>query len=615
MANHWAIVVGINQYQSFPPLLYAQRDAQSLHDFLIDQAGFSAQRCWLLTESAEPIEQMPAYPTGETIRACLNRLCQEMLQPGDVLWCFFGGYGVSVEGRDYLMPIDGDPTQIETTGLAIDSLFAQFQAAATDNIVLLLDINRSQGAVNSEGVGRQTAELAQAHKIPTIMSCLPEQFAHETLALRQGLFMAALLEGLRQQGCITLEQLERWLGDRLPELSEYHWRPRQEPLAIIPAEKKYLLIVPESAAATLGMAVNLSSAARLQSYAVQQGGTAAGTAAGTAVLERTPQAGSAAFTGGETMSSAAAPSLDQSADRPDKIPPSAPVAGATAPAPANPESEVPEVMDARLWRSLLVWGSVLAVLLLLGVLVRTGKIFTQHPAPSPAKGAPSNPSPADTSPQSSDDAAKSPLEIADFAIKSQQYDFAKQQLEQVPPNDQSAEYNRLLEQAHRGLLSQARAFLSRSRPPSAENQASDFVEAIKSARRIRKDQPLYDEAQADIERWSRVILDMAQGRAERGNNGSTPTAAGNYNSAIATALLVPTDQAEVYNQAQQAIALWSQKILDLANDRAGDDNLNLAIQTAQLVPPNTPAYGAAQEAIAKWQNQINGSPNSSSPSP
>ncbi|MFM7425606.1 MAG: peptidase C14, partial [Elainella sp.] len=64
---------------------------------------------------------------------------------------------------------------------------------------------------------------------------------------------------------------------------------------------------------------------------------------------------------------------------------------------------------------------------------------------------------------------------------------------------------------------------------------------------------------------------------------------------------VPSDQKN-YAQAQQAIELWGNMILDLAKARATNGNFDLAIQIGELVPPNAPNYGAAQEAIADWRN-------------
>ncbi|CCQ62758.1 hypothetical protein CWATWH0401_3940, partial [Crocosphaera watsonii WH 0401] len=48
-------------------------------------------------------------------------------------------------------------------------------------------------------------------------------------------------------------------------------------------------------------------------------------------------------------------------------------------------------------------------------------------------------------------------------------------------------------------------------------QASRFNEAISYARQIQPHTPLYKEAQNNINQWSQIILDIAQGRAILGD--------------------------------------------------------------------------------------------------
>lgn len=41
MAQNWAVVIGINQYEHLQrPLKYATRDAELMRDFLCNEAGF-----------------------------------------------------------------------------------------------------------------------------------------------------------------------------------------------------------------------------------------------------------------------------------------------------------------------------------------------------------------------------------------------------------------------------------------------------------------------------------------------------------------------------------------------------------------------------------------------
>jgi hypothetical protein len=165
------------------------------------------------------------------------------------------------------------------------------------------------------------------------------------------------------------------------------------------------------------------------------------------------------------------------------------------------------------------------------------------------------------------------------------------------------------------------------------------------ARQIPSDDPLYDQAQAAIERWSWMILDVARARAAQGNRAA----------AIAALDLVPEDQPQVYGEAQatwqrwqqeatnqqllqQARALpqpeqattygdaiqllqqippdypefveaqdqinqWSGDILAIARVRAAQGQLPGAIAAAELIPPGTQAYQAAQQDLASWRAQ------------
>jgi hypothetical protein len=196
-------------------------------------------------------------------------------------------------------------------------------------------------------------------------------------------------------------------------------------------------------------------------------------------------------------------------------------------------------------------------------------------------------------------------------------------------------------------VEESQAILARARTYIQSNQASGFSRAIAEANRIPPDAPLYNEAQADISRWSQVILDIAKGRANQGQ----------FDAAIAAAQLIPASQTQSHAAAQQNIAQWTQnaalqkqnsdkiraarrvirytqassyiqginqlktipagqpgyqqaqdlikrwgeQIYLIANSRAARGEFEQAIATAQLVPADAPNYQAAQSAIARWQ--------------
>ncbi|MEL6469528.1 MAG: caspase family protein [Cyanobacteria bacterium J06623_4] len=244
MANYWAITIGINQYRHLQPLMHAQNDALFMHRFLTENGGISADNGVLLSDLATSVGQQAVYPDKPAIAEWIQTITQQV-RPGDVLWFFFSGYGVQLEGADYLMPIDGDPDRIRETGMAVTDLIDTLAALPTDDVLLLLDINRSQGSFSGQTIGAQVIELAQDRQIPALLSCQPEQYSHETFGVRHGLFTAAVLEAL-QQRCTTLSKISEYISKRLPELCEHHWRPIQNPVSLIPEAQKYAVVVPES---------------------------------------------------------------------------------------------------------------------------------------------------------------------------------------------------------------------------------------------------------------------------------------------------------------------------------------------------------------------------------
>lgn len=587
MSNYWAIAVGINQYQFFQPLNYAQRDAQALRDFLVEEAQVPAQQCVLLTDSAEAVLAGAPVPNREVILAQITRVCQT-LRPDDVLWVFFSGYGVRMQGRDYLVPMDGHPEKLLLTAIALDELFKVFATVPKAHIILALDMNRSQGSLHGQGVGDQAILLANSHQnCVLLLACQPDQFSQETLALRHGFFTAALLEGLRYENCLTPESLSIYLRDRLPELTEHHWRPTQAPVTVLPAEEKYVLLLPQAAALAVGVSTPVAEGVgefrptSVEPQLPDGGRPKAGTPRSAVVgMTGTPPA---------TVSSGlpTPPLVNESMRSP-------------TPDSMSLQEQFAEIWADSFWRLLILWGGGIALALMIGVVVRNREVFT---FPSTPESAPANPS-----------------------------------LQSGTPTD--------LETPNASPLQQAIAAMGQPTDPSLAGQTAAFANAIAIAQAIPPSDPTYADAQTSIERWQMTTLDLAQAQAAqqdyqgaiasvqallptdnadveaeaqsllvswevaaknqailaKAQSLARPDQASSLNDAIGTALTIPSGQ-PFYAEAQQSIAQWSQGILKLATTRAEAQDYGLAVQTAQLVPPGTVAYDGAQAAIAQWQEQ------------
>lgn len=602
MANYACIAIGINRYQFLQPLSYGQADAQALWQFLVNQANLPAGQCLLLTDTSPLVGEVSTYPTQEMIwRSIESSQAYRTSGTNNISttwrWFFFSGYGVSWDGIDYLMPIDGNPYDIPRTGIPVRALFEALQAQGDENILALLDINRSPGFQSGTAVGAETVQLAQQMGITVVLSSQLNEFSHEAAALGNGLFTATLLEALRYYHTnLTLEELEYYLCDRLPELSQHHWRPIQTPLIVTPSEAvRHQLILPSAVNARF----NANTVAGMYSTLPRE--LDAGDELGNNSLNGT-LAGQRGAVSLENR-----PSIDASS--PDVVAPNhKPSSGAMV---HSQRQGQPGTKETRWWQPLLLWGGAILLLALMigAVVLRNRDVFMNRSVVE---------TPTSDKPLVNPDTKGS-------------LNPENRQLPASPPS-------RL--QANQATLERAKRLI---RP----NQASLFNKAIVEARAIKPDDPLYQQARQDVTRWSTVILDVAQGRASQGN----------FAGAIAAAQLVPKDDRAVYTNAQEAINKWqglaqkqqqnqqliqtakqqiqpnqassyiraiatlrkigpgqpgraqSEQLIDqwsrqiylLANSRAAEGNYAQAVQTGTLVPTGTSSYDAAQKAIAKWK--------------
>ncbi len=250
MSQNWAICIGIDRYDNLQSLEYARRDAESLRDFFEKEVGF--EKVYYFAEDAPSIqtdrgEPLRSTPTGNTLRRFLRvRFDQKFLKPSDNFWFFFAGHGKRERDRDYLMPLDADPGNVEETAIPVSHVAERLRRSGAENVILLLDACRNEGARDGQGVG-----VEKPPGVITISSCSPNERSYEIAELQHGAFSHMLLQGLRLQGdgnCATVERLDQHLRFRVPELCAKYRKPRQTPYTNAePIEKRHLILLPKLA--------------------------------------------------------------------------------------------------------------------------------------------------------------------------------------------------------------------------------------------------------------------------------------------------------------------------------------------------------------------------------
>ena len=656
MSNCWAIIIGINQYQGFQPLMQAQNDAVGIRRYLIEDGGFAPENCVLLSDLSTSTDQEAVYPDRVAINDWLETICQGRVQRDDTLWFYFSGYGAQADNKDYLMPVDGDPAQVKQTGIALQDVVKYLKQAPTQNTMMVLDMNRSQSALAGQAIGEQVMKLAHKARIPLIMSCQPNEFSHETLAVRHGLFTAALLEGLRYDGCATLSHLERYLVERIPELCEHHWRPIQNPVVQLPEEQKFQLLwhqqaPPSESAASVAAAAttdNIDIPLEIEESLpdteslIPHNPTTDITpdnpdtelipeGAGAELIPE--EAGTELISEGAELIPEPVSELVIEDELPEE-PPREPFAldtttdesgdgdaYGTTTIDSLPEDEKPK---GRSNGCLMALGALGALLLIAAVLFRNQPLVqstlqdrvppewlarigldsegeTEDPddavepeeVPEPAEdipvaGTPDDPDAEATDAEATDaetpDAETPDAETPDTGLDAEDTETGEETdgtgADDVAatPNNVPAAGNTTPDAATddtgtAALLEEAR----RSLRPS---QASRFASAIATARQIPPGDPNYSQAQTDIQRWSQVILDLAEGRA----------AEAELEAAISAARLIPSEPADIYQTAQERINLWERR----ADGRA-------IIREAQAIPRIGQA-STYQEGILRLQD-------------
>lgn len=247
--KNWAIAIGINHYQNLHPLDYARGDAESVRDYFLQEVGF--EKVYYFSEESPPIHDadspIESRPTYGTLRRFLRvRFEQPFLGAGDNFWFFFAGHGIRENNRDYLMPIDGDPGDVEHTAISLNFIVERLSRCGADNVVLLLDACRSEGCRSGLGGGE-----SRYPGIVTFYSCSHQESSYEIEELQQGAFTRVLLQGLRMQGegnCATVERLSRYLQSNVPALVKHYKDRVQTPIAAVdPASKYHLILLPKLA--------------------------------------------------------------------------------------------------------------------------------------------------------------------------------------------------------------------------------------------------------------------------------------------------------------------------------------------------------------------------------
>ncbi|OWQ88387.1 polysaccharide deacetylase [Roseateles aquatilis] len=134
-----ALVIGIDQYKSWPRLQHAVRDARAIQETLQTQFGFRPENVTTLTD-------------GDATRANILRALNAMTRKGpdgkvkrdDRVFVFFAGHGSTRKlpsGRDvgYIIPVDAGTDDLQTDAIAMPQLQELSEALPAKHAFFVID--------------------------------------------------------------------------------------------------------------------------------------------------------------------------------------------------------------------------------------------------------------------------------------------------------------------------------------------------------------------------------------------------------------------------------------------------------------------------------------------
>jgi len=130
-ANSYAVVIGIENYRDIPPVDFAANDARVVYESLTKQMGYPEENVLLLINEKA---------TRTDIDKALGRWLQNQADEKSRIFIFYAGHGApNTKGESFIVPFDGDPSYIETTGYSLKLLKENLSLLPTDNIVVAID--------------------------------------------------------------------------------------------------------------------------------------------------------------------------------------------------------------------------------------------------------------------------------------------------------------------------------------------------------------------------------------------------------------------------------------------------------------------------------------------
>lgn len=193
--DDFALIVGIERYETLPKADFGERDAATFRRYVLG----------LGVPEENVISLMGPKATKTGITKYLEEWLPRNVVAGSRVYFFYSGHGApdAATGAAYLVPYDGDPTFLQSSGYPLPRLYEKLQALKAREVVVALDScfsgagGRSVIAKGARPLVTAVATAPVGPKLSVLAASSSDEISGSMDDQGHGLFTYYLLKGLR----------------------------------------------------------------------------------------------------------------------------------------------------------------------------------------------------------------------------------------------------------------------------------------------------------------------------------------------------------------------------------------------------------------------------------
>ncbi len=241
-ARKYALIVGIEDYVRLPKAIHAGNDAEVVRRYLHEVVGVPQGQIDILRDNEA---------TRATLTGYLREEAPRKLGADAIFYLYFAGHGMpDLDAQEqskpaYVMPYDGNPKAIKSTGYAIDALYADVEALPVARAFVFTDACFSGAARDRQPLTpdarpalirvRQPEPRTRLQKTHILSASDMNEIARGHPDSSHGLFTHYLLLGLRGEsdadgnGQVSLAELYDYTRNQVSAMAKARLGSNQTP--------------------------------------------------------------------------------------------------------------------------------------------------------------------------------------------------------------------------------------------------------------------------------------------------------------------------------------------------------------------------------------------------